>query len=135
VTARNLYARVVLNPKAEVWYSQALENSLRNYDFTAIMAMPYMEQAEDHTAFYNALVEKVKARDAMDKVVFELQTVDWRRDSAPLPVQEITDTIGKLYAQGVQHIAYYPDMLFQNHPDPAAIRAVLAQKSDEVQLK
>jgi poly-beta-1,6-N-acetyl-D-glucosamine N-deacetylase len=135
VTARNLYARVVLNPKAEVWYSQALENSLRSYDFTAIMAMPYMEQAPDHTAFYNALVEKVKERDAMDKVVFELQTVDWRRDSAPLPVEELTDTIGKLYAQGVQHIAYYPDLLFQNHPAPAAIRAVLAQKSDEVQLK
>jgi biofilm PGA synthesis lipoprotein PgaB len=71
----------------------------------------------------------------MDRMVFELQTVDWNKDSAPLPVQEITDTIGRLYAQGVEHVAYYPDMLFQNHPDPAAIRAVLAQKSDEVQLK
>ena len=29
-TARNLYARVVLSPKAEVWYAQALDNSLRS---------------------------------------------------------------------------------------------------------
>ena len=49
-TARNLYARVVLDPKAEVWYSQAFENSLANYDFTAIMAMPYMEKAADSKA-------------------------------------------------------------------------------------
>ena len=45
-TARNLYAQVALNPRSEVWYSQALENSINNYDYTAIMAMPYMEQAE-----------------------------------------------------------------------------------------
>ena len=47
LTARNLYAQVALNPRAEVWYAQALENSLATYDFTAIMAMPYMEQAKD----------------------------------------------------------------------------------------
>jgi biofilm PGA synthesis lipoprotein PgaB len=76
-TARNLYARVALSPKAEVWYSQALENSLVNYDFTAVMAMPYMENAVDSSAFYRELVDKIKNRPgAIDKVVIELQTVD-----------------------------------------------------------
>src|SRR5512139_130523 len=130
--ARNLFARVALSPKAEVWYSQALENSLRNYDFTAIMAMPWMEQAPDHAAFYADLVKRVLDRPgAIDRVVFELQTVDWRKDNALVPTEEIVDTIKRLYELGAQHVAYYPDMLFQNHPAPAAIRAVLATKSDD----
>lgn len=133
--ARNLFARVVLSPKAEVWYSQALENSLRNYDFTAIMAMPYMEQASDPKAFYADLVKKVLDRPgAIDRVVFELQTVDWRRDNAQLSTDEIVATIRQLYDLGAEHVAYYPDMLFQNHPAPAPIRAVLATKSDDAQL-
>ena len=57
--ARNLYARVALNPKAEVWYSQSLENSIARYDFTAIMAMPYMEKAADPAAFFHDLVNAV----------------------------------------------------------------------------
>lgn len=134
--ARNLFARVVLSPKAEVWYSQALENSLRNYDFTAIMAMPYMEQASDHAAFYADLVKKVHDRPgAIDRVVFELQTVDWRNNNTPLPTEEIVGTIRRLYELGAVHVAYYPDMLFQNHPAPAAIRAVLATKPDDAKLQ
>ncbi|MEJ0098299.1 MAG: poly-beta-1,6-N-acetyl-D-glucosamine N-deacetylase PgaB [Pseudomonadota bacterium] len=136
MTARNLYARVVLSPKAEVWYSQALENSLRNYDYTAIMAMPYMEQAPDTDAFYRELVQNVKARPgAMNKVVFELQTVDWAHDNKPVPTTELVATIRELYDLGVRNVGYYPDMLFQNHPDPAPMRAVFATMSDEVPLK
>jgi poly-beta-1,6-N-acetyl-D-glucosamine N-deacetylase len=133
--ARNLFARVVLSPKAEVWYSQALENSLRHYDFTAIMAMPYMEQAPDHAAFYSDLVKKVLDRPgAIDRVVFELQTVDWRKDNTLLSTDEIVATIRRLYDLGAVHVAYYPDMLFQNHPAPAAIRAVLATKPNDAKL-
>ena len=128
-TARNLYAQVVLNPKSEVWYSQAFENSLTNYDFTAIMAMPYMEKAADPMAFLHDLVDKVNAfPGAMDKVVFELQTVDWGNNNRPIPDKELADTIRTLYGWGVQHIAYYPDDMAKNHPDPAVIRPVLDLK-------
>jgi biofilm PGA synthesis lipoprotein PgaB len=128
VTARNLYAQVVLQPRAEAWYAQSLDNSLARYDFTAIMAMPYMEQAPDPDAFYRALVAEVKARGAMKKVVFELQAVDWRKGSKPIPSEELADTIRKLFDLGVQHVGYYPDSPMKNHPDPAVIRRVLSQR-------
>jgi biofilm PGA synthesis lipoprotein PgaB len=135
-TARNMYARVVLSPKAEVWYSQALENSLANYDFTAIMAMPLMENVPDAAAFYRSLVDRIKATPgAMKRVVFELQTVDWRNDSKPIPSEEITATITTLYGLGVEHVAYYPDMLFANHPDWSAIRKALSIKPDVPQIQ
>jgi biofilm PGA synthesis lipoprotein PgaB len=128
-TARNLYASVVLNPKAEVWYSQSLDNSLANYDYTAIMAMPYMEQAADPMAFLHDIVNKVAERPgAMSRVVMELQTVNWRKDDEPLPGTELADTVRALYGWGVQNIAYYPDNLFKNNPDPAQLRPAFESK-------
>lgn len=130
LTARNLYAQVVLNPQSEVWYAQSLNNSLANYDFTAIMAMPYMEQAEDPKAFMHQLIEKVKQHpNAMRKVVFELQTVDWRTDKK-IPSAELAETIKSLYDAGVQHVAYYPDDSIQDHPDTAMLRPVFDRKSN-----
>ena len=128
-TARNLYAQVVLNPRAEEWYAQSLASSLAHYDYTAVMAMPYMEQADDPGAFYRAIVDRIAATPgAMAKTVVELQTVDWRRQDAPLPPDEVPDTIRALYARGVQNVAYYPDNLYRNNPDPALMRPVLDSK-------
>jgi biofilm PGA synthesis lipoprotein PgaB len=130
--ARNLYARVVLNPKAEVWYSQSLDNSLARYDFTAIMAMPYMEQAPDPVAFYRDLVNAVNARPrAMRKVVFELQSVDWRDGNRIIGSAELADTIRSLYAMGVQHVGYYPDAMFAREPDPRVLKPVLDGKPND----
>jgi poly-beta-1,6-N-acetyl-D-glucosamine N-deacetylase len=134
--ARNLYARVVLNPKAEVWYSQSLDNSVARYDFTAIMAMPFMERAPDPAAFFHALVDAVNDRPgAMKKVVFELQTVDWREGNRPIPSRELADTIRTLYGMGVQHVGYYPDDPFGGHPDPAVVRPVLDGKPNAPELR
>ena len=130
VVARNLYAQVVLQPRAEVWYAQALDNSLARYDFTAIMAMPYMENAPDPGAFYRDLVAEVKARGAMKKVVFELQAVDWRHHSKPIPSDQLAETIRTLFDLGVQHVGYYPDTPMKNLPDPAVIRRVLSQRPE-----
>lgn len=128
-SARNLYASVVLNPYAETWYSQSLDSSLAHYDYTAIMAMPYMEQAAEPMAWLHQIVDKVAARPgAMRRVVMELQAVDWRRDDAPLPGTELADTIRTLYGWGVQNVGYYPDNLFKNNPDPAQLRPVFASK-------
>jgi biofilm PGA synthesis lipoprotein PgaB len=119
---RNLYAQVALNPKAEVWYSQALDNSVARYDFTAIEAMPYMERAADRAAFYRDLVRAVEARGALRKVVFELQAVDWRDGNRLVPSDELADTVRELYRLGARHVGYYPDALFRDHPTPTVMK-------------
>lgn len=131
LTARNMYAQVVLSPYAENWYAQSLEDSLKNYDFTAIMAMPYMEQAKDSNKFYQDLVDRVKQYpNGINRTVFELQATNWRTNEK-IPSQEIADTIAKLYSLGVRHVAYYPDDPIQDHPDPAVLRAVFDSKSSK----
>ena len=76
-------------------------------------------------------MERVKEHPgAMSKVVFELQTVDWRKDGKLIPSEELAGTIKSLYDMGVEHVGYYPDQLFDNHPNPTLIRNTLALKPE-----
>jgi len=127
-TARNLYAQVALNPDAQEWYAQSLGDSIKKYDYTAIMAMPYMEQADDHKAFYTQIMNNVKKEHCgVERVVMELQTVNWRKESEPLSKAEISQTISDLQDMGINHLAYYPDNVFKNVPDADTIREAFAQ--------
>lgn len=129
-TARNLYAQVALNKDAQEWYAQSLSDSIKNYDYTAIMAMPYMEQADDPVLFYKQIVDNVKEEQCgLERTVMELQTVNWRKESEPLPAQELSSTMKYLYDMGVHHIAYYPDNVFKNNPDADTIKKDFEQKS------
>lgn len=128
-TARNLYAQVVLNPHAQAWYSQALESSLAHYDFTAVMAMPYMEQAPDPDHFFARLVEQVREQpEGLRRVLFELQSTDWRT-GRDLPSSELADQWQELYRLGARHVGYYPDNLHRRNPDPTVLRPVLERHS------
>jgi biofilm PGA synthesis lipoprotein PgaB len=132
LTARNLYAQVALKPYAENWYSQSLEQSINRYDFTAIMAMPYMEQATDNDAFYRDIVNRVKQYpNGMKKTVFELQSVNWRTNQR-VPSDEMAKTIESLYTQGVIHEAYYPDDPIQDYPDTHVLRKAFDLKSSKL---
>lgn len=128
-TARNLYAQVALNKDSQEWYAQSLADSIKKYDYTAIMAMPYMEQAEDAGAFYDQIISNVKRETCgLERAVFELQTVDWRKNSEPISPQELSLTIQHLYDLGANHIAYYPDDLFHNNPDADLMKQDFAKK-------
>jgi len=128
-TARNLYAQVVLNPHAEAWYNQSLDLALRDYDFTAVMAMPYMEQAGDPQQFFNQLVSQVRQQPhGLERTLFEIQSTDWnsRRD---LDSGEIADQLRLLYRLGARHTGYYPDNLHRGTPDPDVLRPVFQAQS------
>ncbi len=128
-TARNLYAQVALNKNAEEWYAQNLAQSIKYYDYTAIMTMPYMEEASDPVQFYDDIVKRVKEEQCgLERTVIELQSVNWRKNNEPLPSKEMEDTIKHLYDLGVHHVAYYPDDLFKNNPDADTMKRVFSQK-------
>lgn len=129
-TARNLYAEVASNWFAHEWYGQGLTQSLKKYDYTAIMAMPYMEQATNPKKFYETIVDNVKQEECgLERTVMELQTVNWRKNGEAISPQELDETIKALYSMGVHHIAYYPDSVFKNIPDADTIRSAFEQKS------
>lgn len=126
LTARNLYAQAVLHPGSEAWLAQSFSQALKDYDHVAIMAMPYMEGASDPRQWMDALFKAVAAvPGALERTVFELQSVDWRT-RRPLPPSELAETVERLHTLGARHIAYYPDDVHQDHPPMKTIKPVFS---------
>jgi biofilm PGA synthesis lipoprotein PgaB len=80
-------------------------------------------------------VERAKERpNGLRRTVFELQVVDWRHDQKEIPTDELVETVKDLYKAGALHVGYYPDMLFENHPNPAKMRAVFSLKDNNPEV-
>lgn len=127
ITARNMYAPVVLNPKSEQWFSQSQISTLQHYDYNAIMAMPYMEESRNHRQFYLDLIAQVKKYDpSLDRTIFELQAVNWK-NNRKISSQELTQTMQLLKQHGVKHFGYYPDDFVQQHPHASTLKSVFSQ--------
>ncbi|MDZ7778447.1 MAG: poly-beta-1,6-N-acetyl-D-glucosamine N-deacetylase PgaB [Gemmatimonadota bacterium] len=130
LTARNLYARVVLEPESEAWFAQSFTRSLEHYDHTAVMAMPYMEGASDPVAWLDRLLERVAAvSGGLEGTVFEVQSVDWRTGT-PVPAAEMAEWMRRLESQGGLHFGYYPDDFIRGLPELGPIREALSVETD-----
>lgn len=122
-TARNLYARPVLEPGSEAWFAQNLRLFIDHYDYTALMAMPHLEDARAPRRWLNRLLDTVRARpDGLSRVVFELQTRDWDT-GRPIPDDELAAKLDLLLDGGVRHLAWYPDDFIAGHPGLAVLRS------------
>ncbi|WP_168015070.1 poly-beta-1,6-N-acetyl-D-glucosamine N-deacetylase PgaB [Halomonas salinarum] len=120
-TSRNIYAPVVLNPESEAWFAQDLEAIAAAYDFTAVMAMPYMEQAKDAEAWLEELAHTALARVPAERLVFELQARDWRYQT-PIAGSTLARWMQILRQAGIKHYGYYPDDFLNDHPPESTLR-------------
>lgn len=122
-TARNLYARVALEPEAEAWFAQSLPDFLNSYDYTAIMAMPFMEEAPEPAPWLRRLVAAVAAQPGgLGRSVFELQSVDWRQHDRPISGPVLAEQMRLLQTSGAANFGYYPDNVFDDQPPMDVIR-------------
>ncbi|MCQ8126944.1 poly-beta-1,6-N-acetyl-D-glucosamine N-deacetylase PgaB [Methylomonas rivi] len=120
-TARNLFALPVINQSSEEWYAQSLATFLTHYDYAAVEAMPFMEQAENPQAWLQNLLNKVAAHPlGLQKTLFELQTVDWNQQQ-PVPMAVFIEQVRLLEKNGARHIGYYPDNVHADHPNRQAL--------------
>lgn len=116
--ARNLYARVVLDPSAEARFAQSLPAFLAAYDETVIMAMPWLDDTElPPDVWLDRLVDAVEAQaGGFENVVFELQDRDWRGEGRWVEGVTLRDWMEQLMRRGVLNLAYYPDDFLNNRP-------------------
>ena len=120
-TSRNIFALPILEPQSQAWFSQSAPNFSAAYDYVAVMAMPYMEEAENPERWLEELARRSLALVPEKNLVFELQTRDWR-DNSPVPNEILVEWINILKQQGIQNIGYYPDDFYNNHPDTRDLR-------------
>jgi biofilm PGA synthesis lipoprotein PgaB len=138
-SARNLYARPVLESESEQWFAQQLEPFVEAYDLTAIMAMPYMEGAEDPNQWLARLADEVKGRlppfdparpgrSSLAKVMLELQARDWR-SGQPVDSRLLHGQVSFLLESGFNNIGYYPDDFHNNQPDQEIMNTVFSLRT------
>ncbi|UQO36282.1 poly-beta-1,6-N-acetyl-D-glucosamine N-deacetylase PgaB [Burkholderia cepacia] len=129
LTARNIFALPVLKPESEAWFAQNYDDFLATYDFVALMAMPYMEQAQDPQRWMDQLVDAVRAKQlGTRRTVFELQSYDWhaRKD---IGGTALLAQMRRLRSKGAVNFGYYPDNFLNNQPDLDTMRDVMSLKS------
>jgi biofilm PGA synthesis lipoprotein PgaB len=125
-TARNLYALPALEPHTEAYFAQSLPAFLAAYDYTAVMAMPYMENAVKPDLWLDRLVRAIAAQPAgLDRTVFELQSMDWRTRT-PVPSATLARQLERLQRAGAVNLGYYPDDFLVDHPALASILPALS---------
>ena len=118
LTLRNIYAEPVLNPRAEEWFGQNYAHYLQQYDYTVLMAYPFMEkQGKDPEGWLRKLAAAALQQPQNNrKVVFKLQTYDWA-GKRWLSRQEQKREVAALRASGATNLGYYPEGFF----DPQAV--------------
>jgi biofilm PGA synthesis lipoprotein PgaB len=128
-TARNLYALPVLEPQTEARFAQSLPAFLAAYDYTALMAMPFMEGAAQPEAWLDRLVRTVAGQpQGLAKTVFELQSVDWRTRT-PIPAARLARQLQRIQRLGAVNVGYYPDDFVADRPALATIKPALSLQS------
>lgn len=129
-TARNIYAEVVLHPEAEAWFAQNLGEFLTAYDYTAVMAMPYMEKADNPSDWLVRLAQAVKKYPlGSEKTVFELQARNWRLNS-PVPSDILAGQMKLLLQTGIGNLGYYPEDSIAAHPDIKTIHPFFSVRNN-----
>ena len=124
-TARNIYASVITDHNAQDWFAQNLEAFGQAYDYTAVMAMPYMEGAQNPDEWLAALARQVSARVDPNKVVFELQATNWE-SKKPIPSNQLAQWMRILRNNGILNYGYYPDDFLNNVPDAKVLHPVFS---------
>lgn len=131
MTARNVYAEPLLDPKAEQRFAQNYEASLAAYDYVALMAMPRMEGQKESQA--GAWLSRLARRAAvtpggLERTLFELQALDWRTGK-PVSDAELARQWLLLQRRGVRHIGYYPDDFLKDQPTLKTLQRSLSVRA------
>lgn len=136
-TARNMYALVVEKPESEAWFAQNFDDFMEAYDYTALMAMPYMEGVSNPKKWLKMLAQKVRVHPrGARKTIFELQAVDWRTDRlGPVPSKTLAEWMRLLKLGGIPNIGYYPENPITGHPDVETVYPEFSLQSNSFMKK
>jgi biofilm PGA synthesis lipoprotein PgaB len=133
MTARNIYAQPVLDPQSRTWFAQDYARFLKAYDYTAIEAMPQMENipGDEAEEWLGHLADAAGTQpDAMARTIFELQAVDWRKsaddEERAIPADRLAEEIQMLAAHGAVNFGYYPDDFIADLPQADRLHAAFS---------
>lgn len=133
VTVRKSYAAPIFDPASESRYAQEFGLFQNNYDFTAVLAMPYLENigTDDAEHWMQKLIGAVKQYPAgLQRSIFLVQTVDWRqpKNSAAhfIPETTIAAQMRQLTRSGAMNFSFMPDDFVRDQPKEDALHGIFS---------
>ena len=107
IIMRDIYAGALLYPDAENWLGQSYADFLRKYDYTVVMAYPFMDKEEKPYEYLQKIAQIVKDNQGTNKTLIKIQTYDWDKH-AWLNSQIFTRQMHTLKAAGMKNLSFYP---------------------------
>lgn len=111
VSLRNIYSDAVLDPEAETWLAQNYKAFLDNYDYTVIMAYPYLAQKPfSPSRWLQSVIDSAMesaGSNRLDKIIVKVQTYNWAKRKW-LSSKEILRYLRQIENSGLTHNAIYP---------------------------
>ncbi len=108
VILRDIYTDPVLDPASESWFAQNYKDFLKDYDYTVVMAYPYMDEADDADAYLKNIADHVKAAGGNDKTIVKIQSYDWS-DNTWVDGETFLHQLNLLKKLGIRNMGYYPN--------------------------
>lgn len=107
VIMRDIYAGALLYPDAENWLGQSYADYLSKYDYTVVMAYPFMDKEEKPYEYLQRIAQAVKDKQGAAKTLIKIQTYDWDNHRW-LDNQTFTRQMHTLKAAGMKNLGFYP---------------------------
>lgn len=108
VIMRDIYSEPVYSPESEEWFAQNYQDCLKNYDYTVVMAYPYMDKEEKPFEFLQNVAAAVHAAGGDKKTIIKIQSYDWDKERW-LSGEVFNKQMDTLKKAGVRNRGYYPD--------------------------
>ena len=112
VIMRDIYDAPLTDPESTEWFAQDYADFLKNYDYTVVMAYPYMNEADDPDSFLREVAASVKAFGGTDKTIVKVQSYDWKRERW-LDGKTFRHQLMLLEKEGIRNLGYYPNCFYE----------------------
>ena len=107
IVMRDIYAGALLYPDAENWLGQSYKDYLSKYDYTVVMAYPFMDKEEKPYEYLQKVAKAVKDNNGTAKTIVKIQSFDWDEDEW-LGADVFNKQMKTLKQAGMKNLGYYP---------------------------
>jgi len=108
IVMRDIYAGALLYPDAVSWLGQDYADYLQQYDYTVVMAYPFMDNEEEPYEYLQRVAKVIKDKNGVAKTIVKIQSYDWQKNRW-LPAGVFSKQMSTLKRAGMKNLGYYPN--------------------------
>lgn len=112
VIMRDIYTAPVQDKKSTAWFAQDYQDFLASYDYTVVMAYPYMDNAESPTSYLQGIASAVKSAGGAERSIVKIQSYDWKNERW-IGAENFKQQLQTLERAGLKNLGYYPNTFYR----------------------